>query len=218
MEKQVQTVLTLVRHGETEWNNNGRSQGQSDVPLNDRGQAQAKATGIGLSAKKFDAVYASPLSRAYDTAQAIVDHHSDLEIVTEPDLMEINLGQVEGKSFRDVGGEFIEVMKQWVVAPEEVTFPDGESPLDVQDRVYPVIDRIIEQHRGERVLIVSHYFVTAMIVCRVLGLPVNSVWRLQMANASISIVIYNEQFGPRLALFNRIFWEEKQLPGQPIQV
>lgn len=65
--------IILVRHGQTKWNSEGRVQGRTDIPLNARGMAQAEAVGEWLSGRKIDAVYASPLMRAHDTAKAIAD-------------------------------------------------------------------------------------------------------------------------------------------------
>ena len=93
--------LILIRHGETEWNTQHRAQGRTDIPLNERGKAQAQALGAHFAEETVDLVLSSPLSRAYETAKAVADA-AGAPIETAEDLTEIQFGVWEGLSFDDI--------------------------------------------------------------------------------------------------------------------
>lgn len=138
------TDLVLVRHGETEWNRIGRVQGRTDIPLNDTGRAQAQAAGRRLRAERIDAVVASPLARAADTAWIIAAELglSDVELVDE--LVERDYGGAEGMTGAQIDAEF----GGHLLA--------RESREQVIERVTPALLAIADRHRGQRVLVVSH--------------------------------------------------------------
>jgi broad specificity phosphatase PhoE len=133
------TELLLVRHGETDWNAAGRLQGHTDRPLNDYGRRQAKALAERLSAEHVDAIYASDLSRAKETAE-IVGERLGLAVVVDPDLREKHWGTWEGLT----GDERVTV--EYV----------GESTEAHRDRVMAAIRRIVERHPRQRVVVVTH--------------------------------------------------------------
>lgn len=133
------TTLLLVRHGETDWNAEHRWQGHTDVPLNDRGRAQARRLAEELAAQAPAAVYASDLSRAVETAE-IVARRLGLDVVTDPDLREMNVGSWEGLTRDEIEG------RVW----------DGEPREAHAARVLAAIGRIAERHPWERVLVVAH--------------------------------------------------------------
>lgn len=104
--------IILVRHGQTKWNSEGRVQGRTDIPLNARGMAQAEAVGEWLSGRKIDAVYASPLMRAHDTAKAIADRQG-VCVKLLGEMIEIDFGLWEGKTSRELSKEFPEFWVDW---------------------------------------------------------------------------------------------------------
>jgi broad specificity phosphatase PhoE len=133
------TTLLLVRHGETDWNAEGRLQGHTDRPLNAHGRAQAKDLAERLSGEGADAIYASDLSRAKETAE-IVGARLGLTVVIDADLREKNWGNWEGLT----GDERIHVEFE------------GESTKDHRDRVLRAVERIARRHPGQRVVVVTH--------------------------------------------------------------
>jgi probable phosphoglycerate mutase len=137
------TDLVLVRHGETEWNRLGRVQGRTDIPLNDTGREQARATARRLQGQTFDAVAASPLSRAAETAQLIADglRLGPVELVDE--LVERNYGEAEGMTGKDIDARCGRLEAQ-------------ESREDTVARTKPALLALAERHPGQRVLVVSH--------------------------------------------------------------
>jgi broad specificity phosphatase PhoE len=141
------STLLLVRHGETDWNREGRVQGHSDVPLNDTGRAQARALAARLAAERVDAVYSSDLRRARDTAQEVA-RASGHTVTTTPHLREKHFGSWEGLTRDEIlSGD-----------PDALSGPwgDGETRDEMADRVLHALRGIAARHEGETVVVVSH--------------------------------------------------------------
>jgi len=134
------TTLLLVRHGETDWNAERRWQGHADVPLNARGLEQARTLAEQLMAEPVDAIYASDLSRARDTA-AVVGERLGVSVVVDADLREIDVGPIEGLTAEEARG-----FDGWQGEPREAHAV----------RVLRAVHRIAARHPGERVLVVTH--------------------------------------------------------------
>ena len=96
--------LYLIRHGQTDWNKEGRLQGSVDIELNENGRAMAKAAGIRLNEVFFDKIYSSPLKRAYETAE-LIRNNRNLEIIVDESLREISFGAMEGTTYDDLSKE-----------------------------------------------------------------------------------------------------------------
>ncbi len=134
------TTLLLVRHGETDWNAEGRLQGHTDRPLNDHGRRQAKELADRLAGEEaVDAIYASDLSRATETAE-IVGERLGLPVVVDPDLREKHWGNWEGLTGDERAAiDFV-----------------GESTHAHRERVLRAVRRIVERHPGQRIVVVTH--------------------------------------------------------------
>lgn len=152
------TLLTLVRHGETDWNRERRIQGSTDIPLNDVGVAQATVAAHALADAGYAAVYASDLSRALQTAAIIADAASLAAPAAEPALAERAFGEAEGLTHHEIVERF----------PDDVV-PGRESRESVVRRSLPVLERIAAGHVGESVLVVTHGAVISSIVRHLTG-------------------------------------------------
>jgi broad specificity phosphatase PhoE len=191
--------LTLVRHGETVWNQLKKIQGITDVELSKLGMEQARKLSLSLQNERFDRIVSSPLKRAYDTAQAIAVHHQ-LPITVDNDLQELNAGELEGLTFPDLQLRYAEFLGKWMSDHASVTMPQGESLKEVQDRVWPVIERITAM--SENVLVVSHSFVIITILCKVHNLSLShskemrvgvaSKTCLEIENGTIEVAVFND--------------------------
>jgi probable phosphoglycerate mutase len=137
------TTLLLARHGETDWNRELRIQGSSDIELNDLGRAQARGLAQELEHVDLDAVYASDLSRARATAEAVAASHG-LDVRLDSRLRERSFGSWEGLTREDV------------TALPEGSQHDGESDDQVRERMLEAVQAIADAHPGEQVLVVSH--------------------------------------------------------------
>jgi uncharacterized phosphatase len=137
------TELILVRHGETDWNRDGRYQGHADPPLNAAGRDQALELARELADTSFDVVYTSDLKRASETARIILGDRK-IPLVEDPGLREIDVGSLSGLTRPEVEEQF----------PDGA--PDAESREEHLGRVLAAVEEIAARHPGERVLIVSH--------------------------------------------------------------
>ncbi len=171
------TRLVLVRHGETDWNVAGRWQGQADVPLNVRGREQALETARKLKDIRLDAIYASDLSRAYETAQAIA-RERNLPVRTDPRLREIDQGQWQGMLVDEIQARFADLFELRRSDPLNVAPPGGETVLQVRNRVVEAIEQIVREHPGQTVAVVSHGFAIAVALVHYRDLPVEMAWQM----------------------------------------
>lgn len=166
--------IVLVRHGQTDYNAEDRWQGsRSDVPLNEAGFEQARETAEGLARRYpdgFDALYASDLLRARQTAEVIARRFG-LDVRIEPALRELDHGRWDGRTKREVVERWPEEHAAYRADPRTVRRGGGESYEDLGERVWPALERIAERHAGGRVVVVSHGGPIRLVLARVLDRP-----------------------------------------------
>lgn len=139
-------ILGLIRHGTTDWNESGRTQGQRDIPLNECGRRQAHALGRRIPSEAWDVLYSSDLSRAVETA-GIISIHTKMETVLTDVLRERSFGPLEGLTHQ-------ERLTHW--GEKALDHPEVETSEKVLMRGKAFIDEMLERHTGKRVLAVSH--------------------------------------------------------------
>jgi glucosyl-3-phosphoglycerate phosphatase len=147
------TTLLLVRHGETDWNRDGRWQGGSDTRLNDLGREQARELAEQLDGS-IDVVYSSDLARARETAE-IVAAKLGLEVRVDPRLRERGFGSWEGLTTDEIEEQFADSHKRWI-AGEGAGADDAETFEDFSARVNEFLADVLRLHPGEEVLVISH--------------------------------------------------------------
>ncbi len=188
--KRARTQIILVRHGQTDWNLEGRYQGGAEVPLNAPGREQAERLAAELSGMRIDALYCSPLGRAVETARAIAVGRG-LELHPDRRLREIDLGEWEGMLSSRIAELYPRLHRQWVLDPRPVRPPGGESIREVHDRVIAAVEEMARRHPGGTVCLVTHKVAIVAIRTHFLGLelpeemgkmPGNGSWeRLEVA-------------------------------------
>jgi broad specificity phosphatase PhoE len=181
--------ILLIRHGETDHNAGRLALGRQDVPLNERGRAQAQAI-----ARKYGdgsniaAIYASPLQRTVATASPLGEALG-LAVQTEPSLIEMDIGELEELSFADVRERYPEFVRRWLSDDcADACMPGGESLRQVQERAWAAIDSVRGQHPEETVAVVTHNFVILMTLCRVLRLPIERFRGLRHDLGAVSVL------------------------------
>lgn len=197
--------LLLTRHGETEWNVIRRYQGQSDVPLNQTGIRQAEQLAKRLSTEKIDAIYASDLCRAVDTAQIIqnAQEHKITEVVADPRWRELSFGKWEGLNHEGIQAQWHDEATKWYADQVNSSPPGGETLLQLAERVQSALDELKNKHKDERVLVVSHSGAIQALLCLTLGVDLSRYWQFRILQASLTIISFHED-NAVLNLFNDI--------------
>jgi len=180
------TRLILIRHGETDWNVEGRWQGQIDVPLNENGKSHANRLVVDLAEAGIDAIYSSDLSRALETARPFAEA-LELPVRTDKRLREINQGEWQGLLVTDIQARYAELFRDRIANPHTVAPPGGETVAQVEERVYQSLEDILQRHPDETVAIVAHGFVIAVLRLRLEHKKVDEVWDLIPGSAQVLI-------------------------------
>ena len=189
------TTLLLVRHGRSTWNAVGRIQGQADPPLDDVGREQARLVGERLRRYRPQAVYASPLRRAYETAEIIADC-LNLPVIPDDRLQEYDLGVVSGLTWEEIQEHHPAIAARWRGGSGEAEIPGEEGHQVFRERVLAIFDEIVTRHSGETVCVVSHGGTQGMYFNHLLGLG-GRLSPFRFSNGSLTIV---EVGGPRLRI------------------
>jgi probable phosphoglycerate mutase len=196
------TRIYLVRHGITVIGGEDRFAGDIDVPLSDTGREQAQALGARLAAERLDAVYASPLGRALETARLVAAPHGR-EVIPRAELREISHGHWEGKTRAEVEKLYPLEYTRWESDPFSFAPAGGETGLAVTARALPALLEIVATHPEHSVLVVSHKATIRLLISALLGFDPRSYRdRLKCRPASLSILDFGDSTRARLALFN----------------
>jgi broad specificity phosphatase PhoE len=147
------TDLILVRHGETDWNRDGRFQGHADTPLNDAGREQAHALADELAGERIDFVYTSDLVRARETAE-IIATRLGADVVARSELREIDVGEWEGLTWPEIEERYPEGARTW--HEHGYGWKSGETYDELGERIIAALRRIAADHPDLRVLVVGH--------------------------------------------------------------
>jgi broad specificity phosphatase PhoE len=193
--------LILVRHGETPWNVTLQYQGQANVPLNERGRAQAQLTATRLARLGVAALYTSDTARAAATADAIAAA-TDLKPRPMPELREIDVGQWEGLTPEQLYRRFPDHMAEYERDPARTVRLGGESYAQLQARALVALGRIHEAHQpGDVVVAVSHGGTIRALLCHVIGLELANFGKMWLDNGSLTELRYGSH-GWRLVRLN----------------
>lgn len=176
------TTILLIRHGETDWNIEGRYQGQADPPLNSKGIKQAQQLSQKLSRSSIDIIYTSPLLRTRETAN-IIAGNLGVQIIDDPRLMEIHQGDWQTRLRSEIEALYPDLFAAWESTPWDVSPPGGENLVDVQKRVYNAIDDIVTRKSGRKIGLVTHRIPIALIKVRYQGMDPDIVRTLHLPNA-----------------------------------
>ena len=181
----IETTLVLIRHGETEWNRNGRYQGHADSPLTTRGLAQARAVAYALDGERFDAFYSSDLGRAKRTASIIADKVGR-RFLTDSRLREQHYGLMQGhdgKGARELDPGFFKSLSS---GDADYVPKGGESRRQRHERAIEALADIAGRHQGGMILVVTHGGIVDSLFRETLGIPHDSPRRYSLYNAAVN--------------------------------
>jgi len=198
------TRVFLVRHGATVLSAEDRYAGSVDAALSDEGLAQAKALGARLAGEPLAAAYSSPMSRAQDTARAVVAGRG-LTVAAVPELRETDHGHWEGKTRDEVGYGFPDEYARWERDPFTFAPSGGETGLQVLARALPAFLGIVSRHPDSAVLVVSHKATIRLVVGELLGVELRGYRdRLDMSPCGLNIIDVKSGAEARLVLYNDV--------------
>ena len=182
--------LHLIRHGQTNWNEERRAQGQSDSKLTKIGKEQAVALGKKIKQIKFDKIFCSSSLRTRQTAE-LVFPKTELEIEYLDSLREIFLGSWEGKLYKDIEVENPESHNHFWKEPHLFKLTGAENFYQLQKRAIKVVDSILEKFESKKVVIVSHGALIKTLLCFAERKPIKELWSPpHMHNCAHSIILY----------------------------
>lgn len=183
------TRVIAIRHGETAWNVDTRIQGHLDIPLNDTGRWQARRMAAALADAGIDAIYASDLSRAHATAQALAEA-TGRAVRADTGLRERCFGEFEGRTFAEIEAQFPEQALRWRRRDPEFGPPGGETLQGFFDRIVAVASRLAAAHPGETVALVAHGGVMDCLYRAASRVDLLAARTWQLGNASINRLLY----------------------------
>jgi probable phosphoglycerate mutase len=182
------TEFLLIRHATNDFVKTGKLAGWTPgVHLNSDGQAQAAALGERLAKSKLAALYASPLERTMETAQAIAAHYNNLSVQPLEEVGEVRYGAWQGEKLSRLRRE-----KLWEIVqtyPSRAHFPGGEAIRQAQARAVDALETLVARHPHQRVAVVSHSDIIKLIVMHYLGAHLDFYQRLEISPASLSVLM-----------------------------
>jgi len=199
-------TLYLIRHGATLNDGVKRYKGSIDVPLSEEGIEQIKKVSLYLGQRLKDqklVVYSSPLSRALRSAE-IISQVFNLKPVIVPELRERNFGIWEGMSFDEIKERYPEEFSLWASNPLRYSPPQGESTIEVRDRVMKALKWILQPSDSSfqpDIIVVAHGGVNRIILCELLGVPLENIFRIEQEHGAINIIEFHDNY-PVVKLIN----------------
>jgi probable phosphoglycerate mutase len=151
----MECLLFLFRHGETDWNRQGRLQGHTDTELNATGLAQAAALAERLRPHRLDAVVSSDLDRAWTTGRIVADELG-VPLISEPGLREAQIGEAEGLFWPEVKSRFGEALTERWFTDDDAAFPGGETGLATRMRGLAALRRFTAERPYRRIGVSTH--------------------------------------------------------------
>ena len=193
------TTVLLIRHGENEWSQSHKLAGRTpNIHLNEYGRQQAQALGQRLAKVELSVIYASPLERTMETAEAVARHHK-LEVKPRPGILEVDYGKWTGKAIKKLSKK-----KSWFriqFYPSGAGFPGGETMYAMQARFVQEINSLVAEHAGETIAIVGHADLIKAAVAHYLGIHFDLFQRITISTGSITAISFNAR-GPRILMVN----------------
>jgi alpha-ribazole phosphatase len=187
------TRLYLVRHGRVADGHADRYHGNNDIGLSPEGERQLTELSLYLKSVPFTAVYATPLKRTQDGAARLCQGR-ELTPQVIPEFREIHFGIWEGLTFREISERHPEELSSRIQDIENFRIPEGESLLDVRNRVVPRLQRLVADHPGQSLALVAHAGVNRVILCDALSLPLENIFRLDQNYGCLNIIDYFGDF------------------------
>jgi len=192
----------LVRHGQTLWNTQGRTQGHGNSPLTELGKIQAINLARHLKEYSIDLIYCSDLGRAIETAD-IIGVELGLDVNPTPALREMGFGEWEGMPIPKIKEKYPELLHLWRNQQDKAKMPGGETLHIVKEREDKLIEELNEKYKGKHILLVSHSVTVRVMLLSFLQAPLSNLYRIKQNNTALNIVEFKE-YGPVVIKINDV--------------
>lgn len=193
-------TIYIVRHGQTEWNILGKTQGHGDSNLTAKGREQAELLAESMTKYPIDYIYSSDLGRAYQTAE-IIGNKLSIEVEKTEALREMNFGTWEGRIIKDIIEEDPELYKMWRNEPHLAKIPQGETLSQIKERTDAFIKEINEKYDGKHIVLVTHSLCARIMLLSFLDSDVKNIYRINQANTALNIIELRD-YGPVVMKMN----------------
>ena len=184
------TSITIIRHGETEWNRSGKQQGSLNSDLTETGVLQARAVRDSIETE-YEVLLSSDLGRAVQTA-SIIQEKLNLEILLDQGIRERNLGILQGLTIPEFEAQYPDECVQFKTRDPDYVLPEGESSRQRFDRNIAALNEIAQTHINKRVFIVAHGGVLDSLFRFTLSIPVHVPRCFSLFNGRINKFIYDD--------------------------
>jgi alpha-ribazole phosphatase len=183
------TRVWLIRHGEPADHAKNRCYGTLDIGLSENGRRQMSHVAQHLEADPAAVIFASPSSRAQQSASILAANQSrPIEIIE--DFREMNFGDFEGLTYDEIATRYPDLYRQWMESPTEIHFPNGENFAAMQSRVLRAFKKILHESEGQTIMIVSHGGVNRILIAWALQMPPESIFRVAQDYAAINLITF----------------------------
>jgi alpha-ribazole phosphatase len=186
------TKLILVRHGRTDWSDQKRYCGYSDIPLNERGRGQVQELGAKLREHSVHKIYSSPMERAVQSAN-MVFAGQPVELIE--DLREMSFGLWDGLTYHEIMARDPQVYSQWLENPLRVTPPEGENLSALARRVRRGLTQVLKGNHGKTVALFTHGGPIKIILCDILEQGLENIWKVHYDWAEACVIDFDEGKG-----------------------
>ena len=193
-------TIYIVRHGQTEWNLLGKTQGHGNSDLTPKGIEQAELLADSMTKYPIDYIYSSDLGRAYQTAE-IIGNKLNIEVEKTEALREMNFGTWEGRIIKDIIEEDPELYKMWRNEPHLAKIPQGETLSQIKERTDAFIKEINEKYDGKHIVLVTHSLCARIMLLPFLDSDVKNIYRINQANTALNIIELRD-YGPVVMKMN----------------
>ncbi len=195
-------LLYIIRHGETDWNLQGKVQGKQDSQLTKLGLKQAELLANRLMGENIEVIYSSGLQRAISTASIIADK-LNLPYFCNDALNEINFGLWEGLTNEEILKEYPAELRTWRNSPHKSTIPGGEKLALAQKRAVDFVRTLVSDSTGKNILLVSHATIIKLLLMHILEMELYNYYRLKQDNCNLNVVAFRDH-GPVLLKYNDV--------------
>jgi broad specificity phosphatase PhoE len=184
--------LALIRHGETDWNREGRIMGWAPVPINATGRAQIERLAERLASAPIRAIYTSPLQRTAESA-AILAAPLGLSPQSDTRWIETKVTGWEGKLWSELEGH--PIRERYYAAPNETRLPEGEKLAEVAQRAVAAVTSLIAQHPDEIIAVVTHSDLIRVTISHYIGQPLPASRQIRIDHGTLSILEIENNVG-----------------------